>query len=136
MPYTVEHDRVIGVVTITFFGLITGDDLRASTTEGLSLQKQTGVTRFLLDANGWDTSASLVDFYDLADRRYWEGELNRQTRIAVILPTSVTAARAAHFYETVCQNRGWNAKLFDDRASAIAWLRGTNAPGKLAAGRG
>jgi len=28
------------------------------------------------------------------------------------------------FYETVCVNRGWNMKVFDDFDSAMGWLEG------------
>lgn len=134
MPYTIQHDPVLNIGEVIFFGLIGGNDLREATSEAVSLQKRTGAKRFLIDANGWDMRASFVDIFKLVDKQYWEQELNRETCIAVILPTSLSGAQAAQFYETACQNRGWHAKVFLDRQGAIAWLTGANASSRSAVG--
>ena len=129
MPYTVKHDPVFDIIEVTFTGLITEANLREVTTQAIFTQKQTDTTRFLVDANGWDVRASFFDIYELADKQYWKEELNRQSRIAVILPTSVSVQEAVRFYETVCYNRGWNAKVCSDRQSAKDWLLGkTSTP--------
>ena len=128
MPYTVKHDPVFGIIEVTFTGLITEANLREATTQAISRQKQTDTTRFLVDANGWDVRASFIDIYEIADKQYLKEQLNRQSRIAVILPTSVSVQEAARFYETVCFNRGWNAKICSDRQSAKDWLLGKSSP--------
>jgi hypothetical protein len=127
MPYSVKHDPVQGIVEVTLTGPITGADLRAATTECTSLQKQTGATRFLIDANGWDVSASLVDIYEIPTVQYWREGLDRHSLIATIFPGSASGQQAANFYETVCQNRGWHARVFPDRQGAVAWLRAGGA---------
>jgi hypothetical protein len=136
MPYTVKHDAVQGIVDVTFSGFITGDDLRDATTACIAFQQQTGALRFLIDADSWDMDASLVDIYDLPNRMYWEQELQRRSRIGVVLPATATAQEAAYFYETACQNHGWNAKVCSDRQTARDWLTSAvdttgsdNAPG-------
>ena len=122
MPYAVKHDPVLNIVEVTFTGSVTGTDLRETTTECSTLQKQTGVTRFLVDGNQWDVVASFVDIYDLPAEQYLNEEVYRESRIAVVLPTSERSLYAAQFYETACQNRGWNAKVCPDRQSALDWL--------------
>jgi len=74
-----------------------------------------------------DFVASIIDVFDLCAKQYDNEKLNRQSQIAVILPTSVEGREAAHFYETVCTNRGWSVRLFSERQSAINWLTGTIA---------
>jgi hypothetical protein len=125
MPYSVKHDPVQGIIEVMFIGLITGSDLREATTECISLQKQTGEKSFLIDADGWDVRASLVDIYEIPTRQYWKEELASESRIATIFPTSESGKIAANFYINVCQNRGWNARVFPDRRGAVDWLTGS-----------
>jgi len=125
MPYTVKHDPILDIVEVTFIGSITSIDLREATSKCITLQKQMGVTRFLVEANGCDVIASLFDIYYVIDKQYWHEELDRQSRIAVLLPTSVTAVEAANFYEFARQKHGWNARLQPNRQSALEWLTGT-----------
>jgi hypothetical protein len=124
MPYTIKHDPESDIVEIVFTGPIESDDMIEATTKCTSLQKQTGATRFLVDAGEWDVAASLVDIFDLPDKQYWKEELSRQTRVAVVRPTAASALKAAQFYEITCRNRGWNAKVCSDRQHAVDWLKG------------
>lgn len=129
MPYTIKHEPVLDVIEVTLTGVLAaGGDVTEMTSDAVRLQKQTGVTRFLLDAKGWDVRASIIEIHELANTQYWKEELPRHSRIAVILPTSVSAQEAARFYETVCYNRGWNVRVCPDRQDAIDWLRGTTPP--------
>lgn len=124
MPYNVKHDPVLDIIEVTLTGLITETDLREATTQAISIQKQRGTTRFLVDANGRDVQAPLIDIYEIPNAQYRNEELNIRSRIAVILSASVSVQEAARFYETVCFNRGWNAKICADRQSATDWLLG------------
>ena len=122
MPYSIKHLPDLAIVEVARTGLISGDDLREATSECITLQKHTGVTKFIVDANGWEVIASFLDVYNLADQQYSNEGLDRKTHIAVILPTSISAQAAADFYETVCKNRGWNARVHPNRQSALEWL--------------
>ena len=128
MSYSVKHDTALDLVEITFRGVVSGSDLRESTTEGVALQKRTGVARFLIDADESQVRASFVDILELPEKEYPDGDVSRKSRIAVILPDSASARDAADFYEIACQNRGWNARVFPDRQSAIDWLTGAGRP--------
>ena len=129
MPHNIKYDPVLDIIEVTLTGLITKADLRESTTQAISMQKQTGTTRFLLNANAEDVSVSLTDIYEVPDAQYWKEEANMRSRIAVILSTSVSVQEAGRFYETVCFNRGWNARICSDRQAAMDWLLGkTSTP--------
>ena len=129
MSPNVKHDPVLDIIEVTLTGLITAEDLRASTTRAISMQKETGTTRFLLSADAWDLPVSLTDIYEIPDTQYWKEELKIRSRIAIVLPTSVTVQEAARFYETVCLNRGWNVRICSDRQIAMDWLLGkTSTP--------
>ena len=125
MPYSVKHLPDIDTLEVTLTGLITGTDLREATTECAAIQKQIGVTRFLVYANGWEVVASFVDLYEVVEKQYIKEKLDRHSRIAVVLPTSLSAQAATEFYKTVCLNRGWNAQVHPNRQSALEWLTGT-----------
>ena len=127
MTYAVNYFPDQALLEVILADRITGADLREATTKCISLQKQTGVVRFIVDADGWEVIASFFDIYDIADKQYLNEGLDKQSRIAVILPTSLSSQAAAGFYETVCVNRGWNARVHPDRQSALEWL--TDAPG-------
>ena len=43
-------------------------------------------------------------------------------REAVLLPLSPEMAREARGFETMCLNRGFEVRIFDDRSAALAWL--------------
>ena len=122
MPYNITFDPQSDVITLTFTGDISGKDLSEAASECIALQKQTRVLRFLVEVNGWEVGASFVEIYKLAYEQYAAEELQRLSRIAVVLPTSLSGQAAANFYETVCQNAGWNAQVFASREEAIGWL--------------
>ena len=123
MPHTVNHDPVLNIVEVILTRLITEADLREGTTQAISMQRQTGTTSYLVDIKGWDVSASFADIFEVVNTLYWKEEANRQSCIALVFPTSLSAQEAARFYETVSLNRGWNVRLCSDRQSAIDWLR-------------
>jgi hypothetical protein len=127
MPYTATHDPVLNIVEVTFTGLMVEKDLREATSECIHVQKQTGTTRFLVDLNEADVRASFLAIRDLANTQYWEEGALRETFVAVIRPMSERGREAVRFYETVCHNRGWIAKVYSDRQNAVDWLRRTTS---------
>ena len=136
MSYTINHNASLGIIELIYSGQITGTDLKEATSKCISLGKQTGTTKFLVDEVGMDLTASIVDFYDLPTKQYEDEEANRQSHVAVILPTSKEARNAVQFYEIACQNRGWFVHVFSERQSAINWLTGNITPNKSDPGDG
>ena len=122
MPYSIKHNPLPDFIELMLRGATTGTDLREATTKCISLGKQIGSTRFLVDATGASLAASMIDIYNLPADQYEKEDFDRQNRVAVILPVSAEARKAAEFYETVCRNRGWCVQVFLERQSAIHWL--------------
>jgi hypothetical protein len=136
MSYTINHNASLGVIELTYRGRITGADLKEATSKCISLGKQTGTTKFLVDEVGMDLDTSIVNLYELPNKQYADEEANRQGRVAIILPTSKEAREAVQFYVTSCQNRGWFVRAFSERLSAINWLTGNITPDKSDLGDG
>ena len=111
MPYAIKYNPLLGIIEVIFNEVTTGTDLTEATTKCISLGKETGTRRFLVDAAGVDLAPSLFDVYDLP-AQYEDEKADRQSDVAVILPRSTEARKAAEFYETMCLNRGWLVKVF------------------------
>ena len=122
MPYNINQLANPDIVEVIFSGNISANDLREVTTKCIELQKETNVSRFLVQLHQSEVVASFFDVYDLADQQYQSEGLNRNSRIAVVFPTALSAQAAAEFYETVCVNRSWNAQVHPHRQSALDWL--------------
>jgi hypothetical protein len=100
MPYTIAQDRTLALVELTFSGLI-----KDATAECATLQRETGVTRFLVDGRDWDVVTSVVDIFDLPASQYWKEKLYTRTRIAVVLTDSTRSREVVYFYENACRKR-------------------------------
>lgn len=122
MPYHFDYEPGPGILNIKLSGLITGDDIREATSKAIACQKETGVTRFLVDLGRWEVGASIADIRELPAEQYSQEGLSRESRIAVIIPDATSSRYAANYYENECRKFGWNAQLFPDQASAHNWL--------------
>jgi len=124
MPWVVKHDPAANMVEMICNGPMTGVDLRESTTSCISLGREASSTKFLVDVSGVEIEASMLDLYELPARQYVAEGADRNSRVALIQPTSPAARDAIKFYETVCKNRGWIVQTFTNRQSAVEWLAG------------
>ena len=120
MPYTTKIAE--GVVELTFTGPITAGDMNAATAETLELHKRNGLKRFLIDAQAWTLDVPVADIYRLPAETYPREKVDPHTRIAILMPHHESARQGALFYEDACRNRGWNARVFPERAAALQWL--------------
>jgi hypothetical protein len=123
MPYTVKHNPTLGVVEISFSGEVPGSELRSSTAEGIRLQERLGITKFLILMDGdCEIVATVMDIFALPTVQYLNLNLDKQSRIALVVPSSKSARDAARFYETACVNRNWIVRVLPDRPAALVWL--------------
>lgn len=118
--YTINQE--LRFVEVAYVGKTTAQDLKESTSEFITLQKEKGINRFLIDTSEMELAAALVDVYNVPDKQYVEEQADRRGCVAVILPASTKEREAAEFYETVCINRGWDVKNFLERQGAVNWL--------------
>jgi hypothetical protein len=122
MPWSVEYDSELGIVSVCYRGRVTDGDFREATVKAIGLAKANNTNRFLIDDSQYEGGATVLGLYDLSDL-YEDLQVDRTSRGALILPSSGTEpGKDARFYETVCRNRGWNVQVFQEREKAIKWL--------------
>ena len=122
MPYTITYDPMPEFINVTLSEDINGNELSEVTTECISLQKDTRVLRFLVEANEWEVVASFFDLYKIVYEQYTAEGFHHLSRIAVVLATPLNDQADTIFYETVCQSAGWNARVFSSLENAIDWV--------------
>ena len=136
MSWTYKLNPTLRIIEVAYSGTTTARDLKESTSEFISLEKEKGINQFLIDTSEMELAASLVNIYDLPDKQYVEENADRSGRVALLLPPSPREKEAVQFYETVCKNRGWNVQTFLERQEAIDWLARGASSSKPDAGEG
>jgi hypothetical protein len=94
----------------------------ADTVHAIRFQKKGLTNRVLIDTSvmtGWPSRAEMWYLVE----SYPQLEVPRETRLAAIRPQLPDDTDLSGFYETVCENRGYHAKAFDNRAEAERWLQ-------------
>lgn len=130
MPWTYTVNRKLNIVEVIYAGNTSAQDLQESTSQFISMEKEQRVNRFLIDTSKMELTASLTDLYNLPDKQYIEEQAQRSGRVALVLATTAREKEAVKFYETACQNRGWNVKAFMQRRAALEWLTGSSSANK------
>lgn len=103
--------------------------------EGAKLCHEHDCFDVLIDSSGQESLESIMVLYQHAAFGYAKEGVERQRiYIAVILPKSPKMVTDYNFYETVCKNRGWSVKTFEDRKAAIKWLKSVKTCNKSDAG--
>jgi hypothetical protein len=122
MSWTVEYDSELGIVAGRYVGQVTDDNFREATAKAIALAKANNTNRFLIDDSQYECGATVLGLYELPNL-HEELEADRGLRGGLVLPSSgPEQLKDARFYETVCQNRGWNIRVFSKRERAIEWL--------------
>ena len=121
MSLTVSYDPVIKVIISVLQGTVDPEELRQETIQATALAKKHDCKLFLSDFSQATINFSMVDVFNLPGLQADAG-LDRSIRVAVIAPTFEIRKELAHFYELVSTNRGWVAKVSQDRQEAIDWL--------------
>ena len=121
MPYSVLFNTELGIVEAVFSGIVTAEEVRAETAECLVLSRENKTSMFLTDLREADLRLTTVDIVTLPDLYSSIGS-RRPVRMAVMPPPHEKGRKDVAFYETVCINQGWTAKVFSERREAIDWL--------------
>lgn len=81
--------------------------------------EQTGVQARLFDVRATANIAPVSQIYDLAYKELDEIGIERATKAAILVSHN---DRSHDFVELVLHNSGFNARMFTDEATAVAWL--------------
>ncbi len=120
MAITVTYNADLCIIEITCKGEASSDELIAEQAPSFALAEEHNTDRFLLDLTNYESSLSPINILDGVSS--YDEKSTRRISIAVVAPVSEEAREDARFYETVCLNRGWNARMFAERQEAIDWL--------------
>ena len=123
LTWTVKYNESLGAIDLVYEGVLSGDDLRQATREGIALAQKHVVEKAIVDCAHQLKTGDVLDLYEFPDM-YSQSGLSRATRIALVRPIATELHELATFYEDVCVNRGWQVKSFDTREEALAWLNG------------
>lgn len=121
MPWSLASTDDGRLLMVTYQGDFEAPELRAATLEIVDALIARGTLRLLLDCHDAHFNVPTADIYQLPELYSARG-LSRQVRAAVILPKDGYHQELFTFYEDVCRNRGYFAKLFPDKDSGLAWL--------------
>lgn len=121
MSWTVTYDSDHDIIHAVYAGHVTADDFKAGTIKTIALSKAYKTKRILIDDSHLESAVSITEIYDMPNY-YHELEGTRRSKMALILPPSGRIRKDVLFYETVCRNRGWRVKGFNEHKDALEWL--------------
>jgi hypothetical protein len=122
MPQKTEYDATKGIIVLTYTGHVTMDEVREATVQAIAIQNKGLTNRVLIDPSDMIAWPSRGQMYHLVES-YPDLKVPVGTRLAALRPKLPDETNLTRFYETVCQNRGYNAVAFDNREDAERWLR-------------
>lgn len=123
MPWTVDYNADRGLITVTNVGVMSREAYHEEITRCKQLSDQHDVKRFLVDDLQLEPSLKLMELYDFPDL-YERMGVDHKSRIAVVAQPSPAKKHKFDFFETICQNRGFSVKVFNDKDNALAWVMG------------
>ena len=121
MPWKISFDGQTRIVETTYTGAIGPAELGAAALAPIAAAREHSSKLYLGDCLTLEHAVTLFNIYDLV--RFLESlSLERDLKEAILLPLAPEAGADLKFYETAAQNRGYNVRVFNDRADALRWL--------------
>lgn len=121
MPYTVDYDADKGLITVVNMGVMSRAEYHDEIAQCKAMSDAHDVKRFLVDDLKLEPSLKLLEIYDFTDL-YEKMGVSHDNRIAVVARPDPAKKHKFDFFETICQNRGFQVKLFADTDTALAWV--------------
>jgi hypothetical protein len=115
--FSTEDDLII----VTYRGKTRAKDLRLAASRTQDLIASHSCPKVLVDVRQSMSAVPAADIYHLPDL-YTSLAAPGGLRIAMVTPRAAEGCRDYRFYETVCRNKGFRVEIFEDLASAKAWL--------------
>jgi len=122
MPNTTSYLEDLGIIETKYSGIPTLESLEITIQECFRIAREKSTFLFLGDCTELSGGGSPLDMYQMA-RMYEEIPESRLVKEAIILPISDKGIEDMKFYETTTRNRGFNVRLFNNRQTAIDWLK-------------
>ncbi|MCX6640784.1 MAG: hypothetical protein NTW14_09930 [bacterium] len=122
MSWTVEFVEDLGVVLARTEGKYDAKIGIEMLKEVNPLLREHSTNRLLIDLRLAELQFSVADLFNRPDE-YLELGLDRRLRTGLIFRELNENRR---FLETVCVNRGYNLKVFEDYDQAVQWVTGSD----------
>lgn len=127
MPEKTEYVAEKGIIVITYTGKVTINEAREATVKAIAIQAEKQTDRVVIDTLDMTGGPSIMEMWGLV-QSYPELEVPRRTRLAGVRPRIQGEADLAGFFEVICQNRCYNAKVFHTREAAEEWVQSNGRP--------
>ena len=134
MPWKITFDEQTRVVETTYTGAIGPAELGEVALATIAAGRAHAAKLYLGDCLTLKHAVTLFNIYDLINF-YDSLSLERDMREAILLPLAPAAGDALKFYETTAKNRGYNVRVFNNRAEALVWLLENQASASSTEGR-
>ncbi|MDK9699790.1 MAG: hypothetical protein OEM52_06580 [bacterium] len=121
MPWGAQYNSVLKCVELNYIGQVSAKDLFDAFIVAGNLAQENNTIKFLADCTLLTGGHTLADVFTLISN-YSAGGVHVRFREAILLPKQEAAVQEVAFYETACLNRGFDVKVFTNRAEAEAWL--------------
>lgn len=108
------------IIELTYSGDVSAKELIEAVDATIEISKRESTTFILADCTKMVGGHSLIDLYSLI-KIFVTRDL-RGLKEALLLPSANAPLQFVKFYETACQNRGFNVKVFHDYSEAVDWL--------------
>ena len=102
-------------------GRLSLEDLKGTARGAADLLLRNRASRVLLDCSEAILDVRVLDIFYLPEC-YKKVGVPASARIALVLPRTRQSSSIFEFYETVCRNKGYTCKLFQNQRSAEQWL--------------
>ena len=108
-------------VVVNGSGRLSLEDLKGTARGAADLLLRNRASRVLLDCSEAMLDVRVLDIFYLPEC-YKKVGVPASARIALVLPRTRQSSSIFEFYETVCRNKGYTCKLFQNQRSAEQWL--------------
>jgi SpoIIAA-like len=120
MPDKIEVNEESGIIQITSYGEITGEDLKNTRRIVSEIIRQTGFCKLLVDTTGLQCTIPVMTTFEHA---YIISDENVfKTLKHAILVISSPVKRDLDLMVKIATNRGGSIKMFHTREEAFSWL--------------
>ena len=121
MTWSINYDSELGIIRCVYAGRVTADDFKEGTKKTILLTQQFKTKLILIDDSKLEYAVGTSEILEMPKYYHdWGG--GQRPKIALVLPPSGKIREDVIFYETVCRNRHWRIKGFNEHQEAIDWL--------------
>lgn len=122
MQYTISYLKDKGIVIVDHTGTLKYKDFMKQSFQALELGRTKKASLFLLDYRNLILQLTISEIFGIPEL-YEKIGASRAIKIAILMPDGETNIEDFKFYETVCQNRSWQVRVFTHKDAEMEWLQ-------------